>query len=74
MWLLATKRAEDGLWPHGIYDNLETLETELRRLDSQGHECIVFRMPGLNAVNTLGPIDMFEGSLNDVNWFVELLR
>ena len=74
MWLLATKSAEDGLWPHGIYDNLETLETEYRHLDSQRYECIVFRMPELNAVNTLGPDDMFEMRCGDVDWWIAQLR
>ena len=74
MWLLTRKSDEWKTWPHGIYDNLEALETELRRLDSQGFECTVFHMPEVDAVNTLGPIDMFEGSFNDVDRFMRYLR
>lgn len=74
MWLLTTKCDEDGLWPHGIYDNLETLEAELRRLDSRGIERTVFHMPEINTVGQLGPIDMFEESLNNVDWFIAWVR
>ena len=74
MWLLVTKTT-DGPWPHGIYDNLEVLETELRRLDSQGNECIVYLMPEINAVNTRGPDEMFEAPrCGDVDWFIAQVR
>lgn len=74
MWLLTCKDDEDEIWPHGIYDNLEALETELRCLDSQGHECYVFLMPEVNAVNIRGPEEMFQGSWIHVDHLMGQLR
>jgi hypothetical protein len=73
MWLLVTKTT-DGPWHHGVYDNLEVLEAELRRLVSQGDECIVYLLPELNAINTRGTRMIFEMHGGNVDWFIADLR